>query len=182
MIACIEKAICALLALILEKTKQLDELILQGEANCEKLDAVLDPDTECPLCPEADCKVKFWWGDSDTGVFDAAYVHNATVNGTAVSTPLAGQVSKGSVYAPTMAEANAVTGATVSLTTDVALTDNGKPEYLAELDAGTTLTIVNGHTGGGGQILTITATEEGCTATFTDGDENPITSFNPEIL
>lgn len=179
MIACIEKAICALLALILEKTKQLDELILQGEANCEKLDAVLDPDTECPTCPEPVTHTfQFAVFDEANGIFDEEYVHTTTVNGGPVSTPFsAAWVNKSEAYAGTVAAVNAIPGVTMTLVTDFALTANGKPVYTITYPEGTPVVIVNQHTG---DVYTFTTAEDGsCVGTAVDDQGNPISSYTP---
>ena len=54
MIQCILDKLCESNQLLDEKIAQAEELVLQTESVCEKLDAVLDPDAECPPCPEVE--------------------------------------------------------------------------------------------------------------------------------
>lgn len=179
MIKCIMDKLCEMLALLDEKLNQVCEVVDQGELICEKLDVLLDPDAECPECPVASHTFRISAFDFDGGVFDAAYFHEATVNGTTVTGPVnPGTWSrKSQAYQTTLDAVNALATAEMTLISDVALTASGKPVYEITYDAGTTLTIVNEHNG---DVYTFSSDEAGnCTGTFNDVNDNPIESGQP---
>lgn len=117
--------------------------------------------------------------DFDGGVFDAGFQHTATVNGTSVAGPAnpGTWVGKAEAYVDTVAAVNALSGVTMTLLNDVAIADSGKPEYSIEYPVGTTVTIVNEHTG---DVYTFSSNEDGsCSATFNDSNGDPIESGAP---
>lgn len=180
MIGAINDKICEINDLLAEKLEQTCEFVEQGSLLCEKLDAILDPDAECPPCPV----LRHTWAwsgfDEDGGVFDdAEYVHTSTVNGTATApNPLdAAWTNKSDAYANTIAAVNALAGHSMTVVNDVALTDNGKVDFTIVVPVGETLTIVNSHTG---DVLTFSTAEDGsCVGTFQDSNGDEITSYSP---
>lgn len=181
MIACIMAKLCELIALLNEKLTQVCEVSDQQELICEKLEVLLDPDAECPDCPVTSHTFAWSGFDEDGGIFnDAGYVHTSTVNGVATTpNPLnAAWVNKSEAYANTVAAVNAIAGASMTLVSDVALLDNGKPAWTITYDVGTTLTIVNTHTN---DVLTFSTAEDGvtCVGTFVDSNGDEITSYSP---
>ena len=189
MIKCICDFICNLLGLMAEKNAQAEEvieqqteIINQQSEICECLEAVTDPDAECPVCPVTYHTFRFWAFDEANGIFDEDYVHTSTVNGTAYSNPFsAGWTSKSEAYETTTDAVNAIPGVTMTLVQDYGLTENGKPEYKITYPVGQTVTIVNTHTG---DTYTFGTAEDGvtCVATVVDGDGNPISSYTPVEL
>lgn len=180
MIEAINNKLCEINGLLAEKLEQTCEFVEQGELLCEKLDAILDPNAECPECPV----LRHTWAwsgfDEDSGVFsDSDYVHTSTVNGTATTpNPLdAAWVNKSEAYANTVAAVNALPGHSMTLVSDVAITANGKVAYSIVVPAGETLTIVNTHTN---DVLTFSTAEDGsCVGTFQDSAGDEITSYSP---
>ena len=170
-----------------------DEIKAQAEANKACLDAqqvTIDANAECLAqikaeltCPElATCSFRLNAFDFDNGVFDADYVHSVSINGGApVLSPFDPTwTRKSQAYAPTIAAINAKPGCSATLENDVAITDQGHPSYLIEVQEGSVLELVNNHTGA---VFTMTALEGGnCTATFVDDQGNDIGSNVPEIL
>ncbi len=179
MIACIMARLCELIALLDEKLNQVCEVLEQQTAICEKLDVVLDPDAECPECPITSHTFRISAFDFDGGVFDTDYVHTSTVNGVATTAnPFSTSwTRKSEAYVNTVAAVNALATASMTLVSDVAIGDQGKPVYEVTYDADTTLEIVNGHNG---DAFSFSTAEDGsCVGTFTDKEGNPIESGAP---
>lgn len=179
MIKCIMDKLCEMIALLTEKLNQVCEVADQQTLICEKLEVLLDPDADCPDCPVTSHTFQFGAFDYDGGVFDTDYVHTSTVNGVATA-PNAFSTTwsrKSEAYVNTVAAVNALTTASMTLVSDVAIGDAGKPVYEVSYDVGTTLTIVNTHND---DVFTFSTAEDGsCVGTFADANGDLITSFAP---
>lgn len=178
MIDGIIKQICALIGLLEEKFNQLCEVVKQQEAIKEKLQVLLDPDAELPLCPVVEHRWRFDGFDLADGVFDEGYIHQTTVNGVDVDTPRdPAWTTKGQHYADTVSAVNAASaGMGMTLITDQPITaNNSAPTYEVVVPVGETLEIINRHTG---TVRTFGTAEDGvsCISTFQDAAGNDIGS------